>query len=45
MKYVNRIKLFRRCERGEKIMRDVLFRYENTSKPTDGVYLIWTVRR
>ncbi|MCB5267845.1 MAG: hypothetical protein LHW46_07055, partial [Candidatus Cloacimonetes bacterium] len=23
---------------GEGIMRDVLFRYENTSKPTDGVY-------
>ncbi|HBM34696.1 hypothetical protein [Sulfuricurvum sp.] len=23
---------------GEGVMRDVLFRYENTSKPTDGVY-------
>lgn len=38
MNYVNRIKLFRRCERGEKIMRDVLFRYENTFINKEGVY-------
>jgi hypothetical protein len=25
---------------GEGVMRDVLFRYENTFKPTDGVYFI-----
>lgn len=38
MNYVNRIKLFRRCERGEKIMRDVLFRFENTFTNKEGVY-------
>lgn len=38
MNYANRIKFFRRCEGGEKIMRDVLFRYENNSTNTDGVY-------
>lgn len=38
MNYTNRIKPLRKDEKGEEIMRDVLFRYENNSTHTEGIY-------